>query len=76
VYEITGRITGERPEPRAVPYFTDASALTPAYDSAPTLILGPGEAELAHQTDEWCAVGRLEQAVEIYAEIARRWCRI
>lgn len=76
VYEITGRVTGERPEPRAVPYFTDASAITPAYDNAPTLILGPGEAELAHQTDEWCGVGRLEQAVEIYAEIARRWCRI
>lgn len=76
VYGITGRITGERPEPRAVPYFTDASAITPAYDNAPTLILGPGEAELAHQTDEWCRVDRLEQAVEIYTEIARRWCRL
>jgi succinyl-diaminopimelate desuccinylase len=38
------------------------------------VILGPGEMELAHQTDEYCRVDRLEQAVELYVEIARRWC--
>jgi succinyl-diaminopimelate desuccinylase len=61
---------------RGAPYFTDASALTPAYGGAPTVILGPGEMELAHQTDEYCRVDRLEQAVELYVEIARRWCGI
>ena len=55
---------------------TDASALTPAMGSAPTVIIGPGETELAHQTDEYCLVERLEQSVEIYAELIRRWCRL
>ena len=36
----------------ALPYFTDAAALTPAYGDAPTVIWGPGEAAQAHQTDE------------------------
>ena len=63
-----------RPAVRGVPYFTDAAALTPAYGGPPTVILGPGEMELAHQTDEYCRVDRLEQSVELYVEIARRWC--
>jgi succinyl-diaminopimelate desuccinylase len=37
------------------------------------VILGPGELPLAHQTDEWCLAERVEEAVEIYREIARRW---
>ena len=53
---------------------TDAAALTPAYGGPPTVILGPGEMKLAHQTDEYCRVDRLEQSVELYVEIARRWC--
>ena len=54
----------------------DASALKPAYQGAPTVILGPGELALAHQTDEYCLVDRVQQAVEVYAEIGRRWCRL
>ncbi|HEU5323558.1 MAG TPA: M20 family metallopeptidase [Methylomirabilota bacterium] len=74
VYAVTAPVLGTRPEVRAAPYFTDASALTPAYGGAPTVILGPGELALAHQTDEYCEVERLEQAVEVYVELARRWC--
>jgi succinyl-diaminopimelate desuccinylase len=29
---------------------------------------------MAHQTDEYCRIDRIEQAVDIYIEIARRWC--
>jgi len=54
-------------------YFTDASALTPAYDNAPTIILGPGEGSMAHQTDEYCLVSRIEQAVHVYKMLAKRW---
>jgi succinyl-diaminopimelate desuccinylase len=61
---------------RAVPYFTDAAALTPAYGGAPTVILGPGELTLAHQTDEYCEIARLEQAVEVFTELTRRWCSL
>jgi succinyl-diaminopimelate desuccinylase len=61
---------------RGAPYFTDASPLTPAYGNPPTVILGPGEMHVAHQTDEYCVVERVEQAVELYVDIARRWCGI
>lgn len=74
VVDVAGAVTGERAEPGAAPYFTDAAALTPAYGSPPTVILGPGEPALAHQTDEWCAVERIEQAVAVYTELLRRWC--
>jgi succinyl-diaminopimelate desuccinylase len=57
-----------------VNYFTDASALTPALGVPPTVILGPGEATQAHQTDEWCQVDKIRQAVDIYLEIASAWC--
>jgi succinyl-diaminopimelate desuccinylase len=76
VFEVAERVAGAPREVRAAPYFTDASALTPAMGGAPTVILGPGEAGLAHQTDEYCRVERIEQSVEIYLELARRWCRV
>ena len=73
VSEIMSGILGSRPEPHTAAYFTDASALAPAYGGAPTVILGPGEATMAHQTDEYCIVDRIGVAVEAYTEIARRW---
>ena len=76
VTEVAERVAGVSREVRAAPYFTDASALTPAMGNAPTVIIGPGETALAHQTDEYCLVERLEQSVEIYAELMRRWCAI
>jgi succinyl-diaminopimelate desuccinylase len=76
VYDVMTPVIGERPVARAVPYFTDAAALTPAYGGAPTVILGPGELTLAHQTDEYCEVARIEQAVDVFTELTRRWCRV
>jgi succinyl-diaminopimelate desuccinylase len=76
VFDACAPLIGERPVARAVPYATDASLLTPAYGGVPTVVVGPGELALAHQTDEYCRIERLEQAVELYGEIARRWCRI
>ncbi len=57
-----------------VPFATDAGYLTPAYGDPPTVILGPGATEQAHKTDEWCSATRIEQAVELYTEIASAWC--
>src|SRR5262249_46990466 len=73
VFEIMSGLLGARVEARAAPYFTDASVLRPAYGGIPTVVLGPGELEMAHQTDEYCRVDRIEQAVEAYGRIARRW---
>lgn len=74
VFDILTPILGERPPPAGVPYFTDASALTPALSNPPTLLLGPGEAAMAHKTDEYCFLSNIDQAVEIYTTIATRWC--
>jgi succinyl-diaminopimelate desuccinylase len=73
VHEIMTEILDGPPESRTAPYFTDASALTPAYGGPPTVILGPGEAVMAHQTDEYCLVNKIGEARDAYIEIASRW---
>ncbi|HEY6004773.1 MAG TPA: M20 family metallopeptidase [Anaeromyxobacter sp.] len=75
VFDVVEARLGARPSPRSAPYFTDASELTPALGGVPTVILGPGELHLAHQTDEWCLVSRIEEATELYRELATRWLR-
>lgn len=74
-YEIVRGVTGEDggPDPRTAPYFTDASALTPAFGNPPTIILEPGDAAKAHQTDEYCSVQGIREAAEIYSRLAARW---
>jgi succinyl-diaminopimelate desuccinylase len=76
VVRTAREIAGVSGELGAAPYFTDASILTPALGTPPTAIIGPGELELAHQTDEYCFVSRIEQATEIYSAIIRDWCVI
>jgi succinyl-diaminopimelate desuccinylase len=76
VYEVAAAVAGHAAEPRAASFFTDAAALTAAYGGPPTVILGPGEPALAHQTDEWCAIARIEEAAEIYARLLARWNRL
>jgi acetylornithine deacetylase/succinyl-diaminopimelate desuccinylase-like protein len=31
---------------------------------------------MAHQTDEYCHVARIEEAAELYTDVIRRWCGI
>jgi len=75
IFGITSSILGESPQLRTASYFSDASALTPACGGPPTLILGPGEPDMAHQTDEYCLLERIEQAVEINIRIVQQWCK-
>jgi succinyl-diaminopimelate desuccinylase len=70
---IVERYLGPGREPGGVPYFTDASVLTPALGNPPTVILGPGEAAMAHKTDEYCLVSRLTESVAIYSDIVAAW---
>lgn len=74
VFATYRKVTGEEPAVETAPYFTDASALTPALGGVPTVILGPGPAALAHQTDEWCETARIEEAVAIYRRLIEGWC--
>ncbi|MGD8251530.1 MAG: M20 family metallopeptidase [Desulfobacterales bacterium] len=62
--------------PAAAPYFTDAAFLAPALGHPPTLILGPGDAAMAHQTDEHCTLSAIRTAADAYFEIGRQWCGI
>jgi succinyl-diaminopimelate desuccinylase len=74
VFETVQDITGERTEAAAAPYFTDAAVLKPALGTPPAVILGPGELDLAHQTDEYCRVDRIGEATELYGVLVRKWC--
>lgn len=60
-------------EPLGLPFFTDASALNTHYQ-CPTIILGPGEPQVMHQTDEYCLVHRITEAQKIYSKIVEHWC--
>ena len=74
VFEISGRVLGARPGAKTASYNTDAGNLLKVYSGAPTVVLGPGEATLAHQTDEYCSMARIREAVAIYEELICDWC--
>jgi succinyl-diaminopimelate desuccinylase len=76
VHEVMAEITGERHAPAIASYFTDAEALVRGYGHPPAIILGPGEPDMAHQTDEYCTIRRIEEARAGFTEIARRWCGV
>lgn len=68
------------PTPETIMFSTDGADLKRGYIAAsaangavPTVILGPGEPQLAHQTDEWCSIARLEQSVQLFENIMREW---
>jgi succinyl-diaminopimelate desuccinylase len=61
-------------EPRAAPYMTDAANLLKVYAGAPAVVLGPGEASMAHQTDEYCSMERIRRSVAIYEALIDDWC--
>lgn len=74
VFAVMAPLLGVPIVPRSITYFTDAAALTQVYAAPPTVILGPGEPQLAHQTDEYCFVHRIEQAVAANRALIRDWC--
>jgi succinyl-diaminopimelate desuccinylase len=74
VFAICQPILKEKPVARTAPYMTDAANLRKVYAGAPTVVLGPGEAAMAHQTDEYCNMERIRQSVAIYEAIIEDWC--
>jgi succinyl-diaminopimelate desuccinylase len=68
-------VLGERTSiaARAMPFFSDASVFQPHY-ACPTIILGPGEPQAAHETDEYCWVDKIREAEEIYMRVIESWC--
>lgn len=78
VYDITAPFNDARPTPKTIMFSTDGADLQRGYlqngiASVPTVIVGPGQPELAHQTDEWCSARRIDHSVEIFERIMRDW---
>jgi succinyl-diaminopimelate desuccinylase len=73
VFEICKPYVGETPAARTAPYMTDAANLLKVYAGAPTVVLGPGEAAMAHQTDEYASMERIRQSVAIYESLILDW---
>jgi succinyl-diaminopimelate desuccinylase len=74
VFDVMTPVLGGRPDARTVTYFTDAAVLKRVWRDIPIVILGPGEPQLAHQTDEYCLVDRVEQAADVYVQLIDDWC--
>ena len=75
VFDVCQPYVGSRPQPRTITFSTDGADLKRGYGGPPAVILGPGEPQLAHQTDEWCSMERIGQSVEIFRELMARWER-
>lgn len=73
VFEACTPFLEARPTPKTITFSTDGADLKRAFGGPPAVILGPGEPRLAHQTDEWCSMRRIEQSVELFRSLARRW---
>ena len=73
VYIVCGVDKTDKGYPKTLPYLTDGSVLQRVFNMVPTIILGPGQPEMAHQTDEYCYIQKLEQAVDIYKDIILKW---
>lgn len=68
------KVTGIRAECIGLPFWTDA-ALPGAFTDTPAVVFGPGNIEQAHSNDEFVEIKQLEQAAEIYYEMALAVCR-
>jgi len=73
VFDVTQQRLGARPQAKTATYFTDAAVLKDAYRNIPMVVLGPGEPGLAHQTDEYCLLDRIEQSFDIYTDLIKNW---
>ena len=73
VFEICNAELGAAPKVGTATYMTDAANLLKVWRGAPTVVLGPGEPQQAHQTDEYCSMERIRQAVVLYEALIRDW---
>lgn len=73
VYAVCGVDPVVGVKQKSLPYMTDGSVLQQLYGGVPTVILGPGQPEMAHKTDEFCFTGKIEEAVTIYKNIILKY---
>lgn len=63
--EAVSPVVCKRNAYKGVNFYTDSAVLTPSLN-VPMIICGPGNTELAHQTDEYVEIDLLNEAVKIY----------
>jgi succinyl-diaminopimelate desuccinylase len=73
VFEACTPYLGARPTPRTITFSTDGADLKRGFHGPPAVVLGPGEPRLAHQTDEWCSLARIEQSTELFRALMLDW---
>ncbi len=73
VFALCTPVLGARPVPKTITFSTDGADLKRGFGGPPAVILGPGEPQLAHQTDEWCSMERLGQSVDLFRTLMQRW---
>lgn len=69
VFEATERVLGTPVKVETATYFSDASVLKPAWGDPPTVIMGPGTMAMAHQTDEYCEVDRIDPCADVFTAV-------
>jgi succinyl-diaminopimelate desuccinylase len=74
VFEACTPYLGARPLPKTITFSTDGADLKRGFGGPPAVIVGPGEPQLAHQTDEWCSMTRIDQSVDLFRKLMRDWC--
>lgn len=66
---VTAQITGNEPIVHGFPLNCDMAQLR-GVAGIPTIILGPGATDVAHQADEHVAISELGRAARVYAAVA------
>jgi succinyl-diaminopimelate desuccinylase len=74
VFEVCAPLLGARPTPKTITFSTDGADLKRGFGGPPAVVLGPGEPRLAHQTDEWCSMQRIDESVDLFRTLMQRWC--
>lgn len=69
--EAVQEATGNRPAPTGFSGYTDAAAFV--HTGLPIIICGPGSLSLAHQPNEYAVIANIEQAVQIYKAIIKKY---
>lgn len=69
VAEIISSVTGRPCGSNTASFFTDGPALKEIFGGVPVVIVGPGDPQCAHKTNEYCSIERLNEAVDIYSKI-------
>ena len=64
------RITRKR-TPKTVSYGTDGMAFAKKME---LVVMGPGDIQQAHTTDEWIAEDQLHKGVDVFERMVRRFC--